>query len=315
MVCAGKRARAGRSSTRAAEKPLPGTSDTHSVSASVATNFPSFRSGRFRFTKLPASAANAASVRLEPRRHRSVGPASVALAGAVLLLPCVGATPAWSRDRILLVGNSFSQGVKNRLRSLTRSALRDASVSVSARDGWTLGVHSTARSTLRRIGSTEWHTVVLQEQSDGIDEERYPDARTIDAEVEAAGSRTVFFMTWADRDDELSEYERLRGVAGGTEGYLPIAIELDSPVAPVGWVFREVLLEEPDAELWSLDGHHASERGRYLAALTLYATIFAESPVGLWPHPALPLDQVLHDQLLVERVVLGDQSEWNIDVP
>jgi hypothetical protein len=47
----------------------------------------------------------------------------------------------------------------------------------------------------------------------------------------------------------------------------------------------------------------------------LYATIYAESPVGLWASPRLTAEQVLHDQLLAERVVLAYPSQWNIVVP
>lgn len=226
-----------------------------------------------------------------------------------------GAEPAWSQDRILIVGNSFTGGIRTNLREMTRSALRDAYVKVKARRGATLNDHATSRSTLRSLRSSPWNHVVLQDQSDGIFVERYPGARLLDGETAAVGGETVFFMTWGDRDDEFDVYDALRGVPGGEEGYVPIAFELDAAVAPVGWAFREVLLEEPDAELWSTDGHHASDRGRYLVSLVLYTTIYRESPVGLWASPKLPPDQVLHDQLLVERVVLGNPSEWNIDVP
>jgi hypothetical protein len=286
------------------------------VSASpVTTIFPSL-GALFRFTKLPACAADASRREREPRRRRpACGPASVALAGATLLLPCALATPAWSRDRILLIGNSFSRGLKSPMRHLARSALRDVSVSAGARNGFTLELHSTSRQSLRRLRSNEWHSVVLQEQSDGIDVERYPFARTLNAEIEALGARTVFFMTWADEEDPLEEFDKLRGVPGGMEGYVPIAFELDAALAPVGWVFRELLAEEPSAELWDLDGHHASERGRYLAAITLYAVIFSESPVGLWTSPRLPPEQCLADQQLVERVVLDRPDDWNLDAP
>lgn len=242
------------------------------------------------------------------------GPALVVL-GAALLLPCAASTPAWARDRILLIGNSFSKGLKSPLRYLARSAMRDLVVSLSTKNGYTLELHSTSHSTLKRLRMGGWHSVVLQEQSDGIDEERYPFARALDAEIEAVGARTVFFMTWPDEGKGLDEYDKLRGVPGGTEGYVPIAFELESPVAPVGWVFREALLEDPTADLWSDDGHHASDRGKYLAALTLYAVIFGESPVGLWPHPRLSPDVVLHDQQLVEDVVLGHPDDWNLAAP
>lgn len=240
------------------------------------------------------------------------------LAAAMLATGLLGAAlpPACAaQDSVLLLGNSFSRGLRKELSLLTRSAMRDTLVKARAAAGWTLELHSTANSTRKTLESYPWTTVVLQEQSDGIDEERYPFARDLDADIAAIGGRAVFFMTWADRDDEFDVYDRLRGVPGGTEGYVPIALELDRAVAPIGWVFRAALLEDPTIELWAGDGHHASRRGQYLAALVLYATIYRESPVGLAGSRKLTPEQSLHDQQLVEDVVLGDPVSWNLDAP
>jgi len=217
-----------------------------------------------------------------------------------------------SSDSILIVGNSFTSGIKNRLRHLAHSAGRDVFVGVCAGDGYTLAAHAASPRTLAKIHSNDWRTVILQEQSDGISAERYQGARTLDGEIDG---HTVFFMTWRDRGADLADYDTLRGEPGGDTGYVPIAFELDAAVAPIGWAFREILLAEPDADLWSRDGHHASERGRYIAALVLFATIYGESPVGLWMSPSLDEEQSFADQLLVEQVVLTNPALWNIAVP
>lgn len=235
--------------------------------------------------------------------------------GLVLALEVAAPTAAFSDDYVLVVGNSFTGGLRKNLRQLTKSALRDTSWSISARRGATLNDHAVSRRTARRLEGRPWDAVVLQEQSDGLNEERYPGARELDAQISAIGARTIFFMTWADRDDDFEMYDELRGEPGGDVGYIPIALELGAPVAPVGWAFREVLLEEPDADLWKRDGHHASHRGRYLASLVLYAVIYDESPVGLWITPRITPEVGLHDQLLVERVVFDNPSEWNLPAP
>lgn len=238
---------------------------------------------------------------------------SVILAACALLV--LDVAPAWSRDEILLIGNSFTKGIRKQLRSLARSAGRDVSVRGSTKNGYTLGHHVASRATQRRLESGGWTHVILQEQSDGIDVERYPDARILAGAAAGIGAETLFFMTWADRDEPLERYDELRGVPGGEQGYVPIAFELDVGIAPIGWAFREVLLGEPAAGLWRIDGHHASERGRYLASCVLYAAIYGESPVGLWVSPKLDPAQALHDQQLAEDLVLGDPASWNLDVP
>lgn len=244
--------------------------------------------------------------------YRCALPAAAALAALVLV---ADARPVRAADSVLLIGNSFSRRIHQELLLLTRSALRDTVVKRKGGNGWTLEMHSNASSTRNRLQSTPWTTVVLQEQSDGLDEERYPFARALDAEIAATGARTVFFLTWADRDEELDVYDRLLGEPGGNVGCLPIAQELDAAIAPIGWAFRAAILEDPQAELWDPDGHHASRRGQYLAALVLYATIYRESPVGLAPSRKLTAEQSLHDQLLVEDVVFGQSDRWNLAAP
>ena len=40
-----------------------------------------------------------------------------------------------------------------------------------------------------------------------------------------------------------------------------------------------------------------------------------DGEAGVQPLVERRAEQVLHDQLLVERVVLGNPAEWNIDAP
>jgi hypothetical protein len=256
-----------------------------------------------------------------PPRHkgrpilRGAGPrvlAALLLASSVLL---GAASPAWSRDSVLIVGNSFTRGLRRDLGLLLRSAGRDAEVQVRGGNGRTLEHHLRSAATLRKIHSKAWTAVVLQEQSDGMLGERYPSARALDAEITAVGSRTMFLLTWADRDDDLDMYDFLRGHPDGSEGCVPIALELGAGIAPVGWAFREAFLEDAAVDLWASDSHHASRRGQYLAALVLYASIFGESPVGLAPSRKGTPAQSLHDQMLAEAVVLGDPTAWNLGVP
>jgi hypothetical protein len=222
----------------------------------------------------------------------------------------VTAVQSAKAEDVLLVGNSFTAGIKTKLRYLLRSAGRDTSVYVRASEGWTLAMHAESSTTTQKIQWKPWDAVVLQEQSDGMLPERFPSARLLESRID---ERTVFFMTWRDRSALLEDYDNLRGVPGGDTGYVAVAAEVGAVVAPVGWAFREILVEEPDAELWRSDGHHASERGRYVAALVLYATITGDSTVGLWMSPRLTEEQALHDQMLVDALVLERASEWNFE--
>ena len=123
-----------------------------------------------------------------PRRHTRIAPLLSILAAA---LTWVGPPVAQADDyNVLLVGNSFSKGIKRPLRDALEADGSTATVKTRARPGWTLGKHAASRSTPKYIARASWTDVFLQEQSNGIDDSRYPDARTLDALIAPTGART-----------------------------------------------------------------------------------------------------------------------------
>jgi len=124
----------------------------------------------------------------------------------------------------------------------------------------------------------------------------------------------MFFMTWRDRTDPLSSYDSLRGVPGGSTGYVPIAVRLEVPIAPVGWVIREGIATDLPYDYWGPDGHHLNRLGSYLAACVLYAALTGESPVGGWAPGKLQRDgsaAVMQD--LAATTVLAAPEDWLLD--
>lgn len=247
----------------------------------------------------------------------------VASLGAALLLASSIGAPAGAQTtyptdpprEILMIGNSFTRGVNRLLTRLMRDRGHDVRIKARAPNGATLGVHTLKPGTYRKIASRPWDIVVLQEQSLGMYEPRYPDARELDAAIRANGSTTMFFMTWRQEGDAPAAYDNLRGVPGGPVGYVPIAFELGAPLAPVGWAFRTAVAANPDERLWS-DGRHANARGRYLAAAVFYATILRESPASLTWHPRhLDPDDAAALRQLAADVVLSDLPGWNVSAP
>ncbi len=212
---------------------------------------------------------------------------------------------------ILFVGNSFVRGLRRPLRDLYDASGASVRVKTLGPSGWTLERHATAASTGAVIGSRPWNYVFLQEQSDGIDASGYGPARAIDAAVAGQGARTVFFMTWRDRGVTVAGYDSLRGEPGGNVGYVPIAFELDAPVAPVGWAIRDGLLEGLPYDLWQ-DGHHLNGLGDYLAACVCFATLTGISPVGLPAPKRIFPEEALYLQQLAQDTVLSDPAQWNL---
>jgi hypothetical protein len=93
-------------------------------------------------------------------------------------------------------------------------------------------------------------------------------------EVRKAGASAVFYLTWARKatpeDQGALNY-----------AYMQAAKESGAQVAPVGLAWAQVRERQPAIELYFPDGSHPSPAGSYLAACTLYGTIFHQNPVGL----------------------------------
>lgn len=97
------------------------------------------------------------------------------------------------------------------------------------------------------------------------------------------GVRPVLFMSWAYKDKPdmtgplADQYTR----AGNANDML---------VIPAGLAFAKAIATRPDVELYEADKRHPSLAGTYLAAATVYATLYRRSPVGLSYTAGLPRD-------------------------
>lgn len=99
------------------------------------------------------------------------------------------------------------------------------------------------------------------------------------AKVRAAGGEPVFYMTPAyvaphrrARPDMIDDVASL---------YIETANAADALVIPVGLAFEEAYRRKPDVVLHKqFDGSHPSLLGTYLAAATVYASLYRTSPVG-----------------------------------
>lgn len=199
---------------------------------------------------------------------------------ALLLAVGVPATAGPTRN-VLFVGNSFTfyHDVPAMVEAL----------SVAAEDGrplrcvaftpgnTTLQDHWETTGARKAIAKAAWEYVVLQEQSQRpfLDPEAmYKYARLLNGDITRVSAKTVFFMTWADKNAP----ERQSAL---TRAYQKIGSECGAAVAPVGVAWKYVQAQRPGFELYESDGHHQNAKGSYLAACVFYATLTGKSPVGL----------------------------------
>jgi hypothetical protein len=91
--------------------------------------------------------------------------------------------------------------------------------------------------------------------------------------VRRHGARPVFFMSWAYAD-------RPEMTAQLAEAYTAAANENDAFVIPAGLAFARSVAKRPQLNLYARDKRHPSLEGTYLAAATVYAALYRQTPVG-----------------------------------
>jgi hypothetical protein len=154
------------------------------------------------------------------------------------------------------------------------------------------------------IRDGEFDTVVLQGYLPGsetrTDEPFLEYARLFDAVIRESGAKTVFFMTWPRGFNDWSDVDDV------IEAHRMVEAELGAKVAPAAYAFELARAERPDIELISEDKVHASWEGAYLAAATVYATLFDRSPEGL-PYAFGLSDE---DAAFLQRIAGQAVTDW-----
>jgi len=242
----------------------------------------------------------------------------VYLSGPNCIVP-LGVGPC---SRILFIGNSYTytNDLPAMFTQLARAGGHKVETGMAAEGGWTLSDHVQSSETLDQLKSSKWDFVVLQEQSEipAIEQSRtvsmYPAARLLVHQIEDVGATPIFFLTWAHRDgwpeNGLPDYESMQVQIN--LGYMGIAHELDTGVAPVGYAWLIAERQNPNLDLWQADGSHPTEQGTYLAACVFYATIFRQSPEGLTYLGHLPQEIAQGLQTIAASTVLNNPKQWNL---
>ncbi len=94
------------------------------------------------------------------------------------------------------------------------------------------------------------------------------------ASIRKHGAEPVLFMSWAYADaPEMT--------AQLAERYTRAGNELNALVIPAGLAFARSISQRPSLNLYIEDKRHPTLAGTYLAAATVYASLFGKSPEGL----------------------------------
>ena len=136
------------------------------------------------------------------------------------------------------------------------------------------------------LQDNKYDYVIIQEQSSRPATDPalfYDGARALDKLIKENGAKTVLYATWGyqtgnanlDKNGLTNETMTWKLAAA----YTAISEELDALIAYAGLAFFDVS-SNTDVNLYDADQTHPSKEGSYLAALTIFSTIFGESPIG-----------------------------------
>jgi hypothetical protein len=211
-------------------------------------------------------------------------------------------------EHILFIGNSHTDrhgGMDWLVGNLVGSEVpsHDYESARETASGVTLQYHY-QNGAIERIRNGDWDVVVLQEYLPGIiskdAEPFYVYARLLDRVIRASGARTVLYMTWPDELHPWADLDVFVDV------YRHVSLELGAPVAPVGVAMARALAERPELELMGPDGVHATWAGAYLAAATIYATVYERTPEGLSFHLGVSEE----DAAFLQRIAWETVTDW-----
>lgn len=192
--------------------------------------------------------------------------------------------------RVLFIGTSFTY-YNNMPRLLEAIASSQGGpvvqTALAARGGATLGDHWSDSSTCALFRRGRWDWVVLNEQStfgevylvDGQPRvhgwSSFADYATRwVARARQRGARVALLMHWANRDAPARDHAAL------DYAFSRVGSALHVTVVPAGLAWDAVRRAHPELPLYDADAHHPAPEGSYLAASTLYASLFGRNPVG-----------------------------------
>lgn len=207
--------------------------------------------------------------------------------------PAVKGPQVESPKRVLLVGNSYlyyNNSLHNHLRRMVAAADAELGKALEYKSA-TIGGASLSHHNIDwltkpgQIGVKEpFELVILQGHSAAaLSEKRkaaFKEAAAAHARIiSERGGKVALYMTHAYvPPHKLAKPENIRLI---DDLYVKTGNELGALVIPVGLAFEEAYKRDPEIKLHNAQDHsHPSLLGSYLAAATVYATIYGKSPVG-----------------------------------
>lgn len=196
--------------------------------------------------------------------------------------------------KILFIGNSqtYYNNMPLMVKGLAQADNIDCQVKSITGSNYRLSQFATTGNAynteiLHTLASDKWDYVILQEQRVNLMENIESTKKaitTLKEKIDASGAKIILF---APQGDSNGRDFRVNGTSIYYDNntlqyymnkyYYSLAGVFDCPIAPSGLNFSRCMNEYPDITLYNSDTVHPSIAGSYLAACTIYQTIFEKS--------------------------------------
>ena len=193
--------------------------------------------------------------------------------------------------KILMIGNSYTwyNDLHLILERICASAGVKADVTAVTRGGASLLLYANKSSSMGRrvhqlLKNQKWDYVILQDRHFypiAHPERLYDAVLSLKPYIEAAGAKTVLFMTWAPYRYH-KDYQRYENIVKNREDYQAqiqeiyetTAKEANAIVVPAGLSILNVDNAKTGVRTLRQDGSHPSYAGSYITACTIFKTLF-----------------------------------------
>jgi hypothetical protein len=201
-----------------------------------------------------------------------------------------------TKRKALFIGNSYSDyNSLDRTVSLLAKSVNDTLIyAYHTPKGTGLDDHANSSALMEKIKSENWDYVAIQPSSsialelNWVEQNTFHYAKAICDTIRGANQNTipVFFVTWGlkygvsgtycDSLPYLCTYLGMDNIL--RERFQILAERNRAYLSPVGYVWRKIINDYPDINLYTSDNSHPSRIGSYAAACTFYTIFFEKDP-------------------------------------
>jgi len=254
----------------------------------------------------------------------------------LLLLTVISINNLFAQDtlRVLFLGNSYTSfnNLSQLVQSLSSSAGKTLIIDSNMPGGMTVSGHVNNATSIAKISQGNWDYVVIQEQSQipSIDYYRYndmyPAMTSLKLLIEQYNpcAKIITYMTWGRRfggqqcdpqntycSPVFVDFNHMQDSL--TSAYLEISEQLNIQCAPVGVTWQNIL-NDTILILHSNDNSHPNIDGSYVAALTIYSSIWKKPSNGLSFNAGLTQSRALYYQQMSDNTIYNSQNDWNLTI-